>query len=173
MGSRSHKEKKVHQPPPPPKTSKTFRVVMAGSPTGGKTSLIMRFVDDKFTDSFATLSKNPAEKSLTVKNVDVALKIGDTQGEDRMMTMTDSYYKNAAGVVLVFDLSSKDSFNEVSKHMNAMERYAENAAIIIAANKSDLKREVSAEDIQRLCDTKSVEYLECSALNGRGRPEGL
>ena len=94
------------------------------------------------------------------------LQIWDTAGQERFKTITSSYYKGAHGIIVVYDITDRDSFNAVHTWMSEIEKYTQdNITRILVGNKSDLenKRAVSFEEGQEMANHYSVRFLETSA----------
>jgi Ras-related protein Rab-1A len=88
-----------------------FKIVLVGNSSVGKSSLLKRFADDEFKDSYqATIGVDFRFKSLKVRDKLAKLQIWDTAGQERFRTITGAYYKNAQGIIVVFDLQSQKSF---------------------------------------------------------------
>lgn len=97
----------------------------------------------------------------------IKLQIWDTAGQERFRTITSSYYRGAHGVVVVYSLNSRNSFENVPHWLQEIEKYANGEVTkIILANKSDdSSRAVSCEEGQALADSYSLPFLEVSAKN--------
>lgn len=94
------------------------------------------------------------------------LQIWDTAGQERFKTITSSYYKGAHGIIVVYDITDRDSFNAVHTWMSEIEKYTQdNITRILVGNKTDLenKRAVSFEEGQEMANHYGVRFLETSA----------
>lgn len=157
------------------------KVVLVGDSSVGKSNLLARFTTNTFSDeikptlgvefgtklvSIKTKSKNEKAEDL-IKLIKV--QIWDTAGQEKYRSITNSYYLNTKGVLLVFDLSRKSSFDSVDRWLNEVHSITgENISIILVGNKSDLtiEREVNLEDIEEKIKKYNLLYQETSALNG-------
>ncbi|OCT94407.1 ras-related protein Rab-39B [Xenopus laevis] len=149
-----------------------FRVLLLGDSGVGKTSLLHRYTDGQFTDTttetvgvdFCCREEEPEP------GVKVRLQFWDTAGQERYRAVTRSYYRNAAGVLLLFDLSTRQSFDNVTEwHKEVTERtQAKPMVFMLLGAKNDLKqkRTVSQEEAQRLAENLGAPYLETSARTG-------
>lgn len=92
----------------------------------------------------------------------------DTAGQERFRTITSSYYRGAHGIIVVYDVTDQESFNNVKQWLHEINRYAsENVNKLLVGNKSDLepKRVVSAEAAKEFADSLGIAFLETSAKN--------
>ena len=98
----------------------------------------------------------------------IKLQIWDTAGQERFRTITSSYYRGAHGIIVVYDVTDAESFNNVKQWLHEIDRYAnENVNKLLVGNKSDLqnKRAVTYEQGKELADSLNIEFLETSAKN--------
>ena len=96
----------------------------------------------------------------------IKLQIWDTAGQERFRTITSSYYRGAHGIIVVYDVTDNESFNNVKQWLHEIDRYAcENVNKLLVGNKSDLvaKRVVSSEQGKEFADSLGIEFLETSA----------
>mmetsp|Transcript_21520 Transcript_21520/g.35446 ORF Transcript_21520/g.35446 Transcript_21520/m.35446 type:complete len:143 (+) Transcript_21520:449-877(+) len=92
----------------------------------------------------------------------------DTAGQERFRTITSSYYRGAHGIIVVYDVTDMESFNNVKQWLHEIDRYAcENVNKLLVGNKSDLekKRVVSTEQAQEFANSLGIEFMETSAKN--------
>jgi len=151
-----------------------FKIVSIGSAGVGKTSLIRRFAQGKFQQSYLpTLGVDITTKEVNVDGVDVKLICVDTAGQEYFGKLRGTYYRGANGCLLVFDLTRTPTFkacpgwlNEF--RMNLVEH--ERIPLVLLGNKSDLaekgSREVTSEEIKLLCEQQGLSYYETSAKIG-------
>jgi small GTP-binding protein len=99
------------------------------------------------------------------KGEDIAVKIWDTAGQERFRTITYSFYKQANGVIVTFDVTNATSFNNVKNWLESIYQHADpNIVKALVGNKIDLDdRAVSAEEAKRLADQHKMPYFETSA----------
>jgi Ras-related protein Rab-1A len=96
----------------------------------------------------------------------IKLQIWDTAGQERFRTITSSYYRGAHGIIVVYDVTDNESFNNVKQWLHEIDRYAcENVNKLLVGNKCDLegKRVVSTEQGKEFADGLGIEFLETSA----------
>jgi Ras-related protein Rab-1A len=104
-------------------------------------------------------------KTLNINNKIVKLQIWDTNGQERFKAITNSYYRNSHGIIVVFDITDRKSFTGLRNWLNDADRYSENTCKILVGNKSDLqdKREVTYEEAKEFAEAKELIYIEVSA----------
>merc|ERR1711860_51670 len=96
------------------------------------------------------------------------LQIWDTAGQERFRTITSSYYRGAQGIIIVYDVTDKESFNNVKYWVQEIEKYAANGVNkVLVGNKCDLssKKVVSYDEAKELADSMNIQFLETSAKN--------
>ena len=99
----------------------------------------------------------------------INIKISDTSGQERYKTISRSYYNGANGFFIVYDITNKESYNNLDKWVKEIKLInRDNPRKIILGNKSDLsdQRQVFSEDISKITQKYKIDYLEVSALNG-------
>ena len=123
-----------------------------------------------FFPPLSIVTPNPKQKIRTVEleGKTVKLQIWDTAGQERFRTITSSYYRGAHGIIVVYDVTDAESFNNVKQWLNEIDRYAnENVNKLLVGNKSDLtaKRAVDYETAKAFADEIGIPFLETSAKN--------
>ena len=109
-------------------------------------------------------------------NNSLKLQIWDTAGQERYRTITNAYYRGADGIVVVFDLTNKESFNSVFNWMEEVKKCApEDTVIVVFANKWDLvdERQVSEQDIKNFEEKTGIHVVETSAKNSDNVDKGF
>ncbi|KAL4429927.1 hypothetical protein ABPG74_000293 [Tetrahymena malaccensis] len=143
-----------------------FKLVIIGNSGVGKSSLLLRFSDDQFNESYlTTIGVDFRFRTLPIDQKQVKLQIWDTAGQERFRTITSAYYKGADGIVMVYDVTSENSFQDIDKFwISEVESYAEkNVELLLIGNKSDLDKQVSTQTAQEYAKSKNMEFFECSA----------
>lgn len=149
-------------------TDFVFKVIIIGNAGTGKSSLLLRFCDNTFTDNYyATIGVDFKIKTVNLENSKtVKLQIYDTAGQERFHTITSSYYHSADGIAIVYDITNRESFDAVSAWEADVEKMARpEACKILIANKTDLHgvRTVSQQEGQDLAKSLGVPFIETSA----------
>ncbi|XP_036216206.1 ras-related protein Rab-43 isoform X2 [Bactrocera oleae] len=130
-----------------------FKVVLIGDCGTGKTCIVDRFK----TGNFIERHGNTIGVDFSMKTVNIEekqLQIWDTAGQERFRTITQSYYRSANGVIIVYDITKRSSFSNLQKWIEEVRRYtASNVLLILIGNKSDLdeEREVDFEEAKQMC----------------------
>jgi len=152
-----------------------FKFIIIGDAATGKSCLLHRFIDDKFKkESTHTIGVEFGSKIVEVGGHNTKLQIWDTAGQERFRSVTRSYYRGAAGAVLVYDVTSRESYNHVSSWLNDARALANpDIAIVLVGNKTDLaaQREVTFLEASRFAQENELMFLETSALTGDGVAE--
>ena len=149
-----------------------FKLVMIGDPSTGKSSIIRRYCDDKFTENYScTIGVDTKTKPIKISDCLIKLQIWDTAGQERFKPMTRSYYKKASGCLIVYDVTRKSTFDSLYSwatefHDNHYLGYKPVVAIV--GNKSDLElqREVSTQEGQSLAASLGCLFYEVTAKVG-------
>ncbi|KAM8976669.1 ras-related protein Rab-39B-like [Pelodytes ibericus] len=149
-----------------------FRVLLLGNSGVGKTSLLGWYTNGEFSDSTGQtvgvdFCSRIEEPEIGVK---VRLQFWDTAGQERYRAVTRSYYRNAAAVILLFDLTARPSFESIVEwYQEVTDRTQPHPLFfLLLGTKNDLQgqRAVTREEGQRLADTLRAPYLETSARSG-------
>ncbi|KAJ4969924.1 hypothetical protein NE237_003023 [Protea cynaroides] len=145
-----------------------FKIVLIGDSGVGKSNILSRFTRNEFClDSKSTIGVEFATKTLQVDGKTVKAQIWDTAGQERYRAITSAYYRGAVGALLVYDITKRQTFDNVRRWLRELRDHADsNIVIMMAGNKSDLKhlRAVSEEDPQVLAEKEGLSFLETSAL---------
>ena len=146
-----------------------FKLLLIGDSGVGKSCLLLRFADDTYTESYiSTIGVDFKIRTIELDGKTIKLQIWDTAGQERFRTITSSYYRGAHGIIVVFDVTDQESFNNVKQWLHEIDRYAcANVKKLLVGNKCDLasKRAVPTEQAQEFADSLGIQYLETSAKN--------
>jgi Ras-related protein Rab-1A len=145
-----------------------FKIVLVGDSGVGKSCLLLRFADDTFSESYiSTIGVDFRFKTLSIDGQIVKLQIWDTAGQERFKTITSAYYRGADGVILVFDKTSRDTFNNIASWLEEINKYSETSTRILVGNKDDAKEimQVDQETAIKFGSELKMNYVETSALN--------
>ena len=149
-----------------------YKILILGDSSVGKTCFLTRYADDRFEDTnIATTGMDYKLKNITLENgKTVKLQIWDTLGQDRFRSITKNYYKGAHGIILIYDITERKTFESVSNWVKTIRDEAdEKVVIVLAANKSDFeeKRQVSKEEGEKLAQDLNLTFFECSAKDNK------
>ena len=148
-----------------------FKLLTIGDSGVGKTSLLLRFCDDSFSDSFiTTVGVDFRFKTLEISGKLIKLQVWDTAGQERFRTITTAYYKGAHGIMLVYDITDKKTFTQISTTWlkTVKENATQNGEMILVGNKCDMDelRQVSQQEGSHFATTNNMPFFECSAKSG-------
>ena len=147
----------------------TKKVVFGGDSGVGKTSIIRKYVENEFSQfsSTPTVNVNFSSKEITVNDSTVKLQFWDTAGQEAYRSISVSYFRNAKGIVLVYDVTNPQTFLNLKDWIGMIEEKAGNIPWIIFGNKSDLmENAISEEEIASLAQDYGVNYFIGSAKDG-------
>eukprot|EP00960_Hanusia_phi_P041574 755060-Hanusia_phi.AAC.6 len=146
-----------------------FKLLLIGDSGVGKSCLLLRFADDTYTESYiSTIGVDFFQKirTLELDGKTIKLQIWDTAGQERFRTITSSYYRGAHGIIVVYDVTDQESFNNVKQWMNEIDRYANDKVNkMLVGNKCDLtaKKVVDYNTAKEFADQLGIPFLETSA----------
>ena len=144
-----------------------FKLILLGDSGVGKTSLLLRFADDTFNDTFLpTIGIDFKIKTLNLDGKIIKLQIWDTAGQLRYRFITSAYYRGAEGIIIVYDVTDQTSFDNVEMWLVAIDRHERNdVPKLLIGSKADLagKREVSYVTAKRYADSVNMALIETSA----------
>ena len=144
-----------------------FKILLLGDSGVGKSSLLLRYTKNEFmTDMRSTIGVEFGLKYIKIENLQLKVQIWDTAGMERYRSITNAYYKGAKGVIAVYDICRKKSFESVDKWIEDFKSKAdEDAVILLIGNKNDLneKREVSIEEAEIKAKKNKFAFMETSA----------
>ena len=147
--------------------SNLFKLLLIGDSGVGKSSLLLRFAEDTYTESFiSTIGVDFKSRTIELDGKTIKLQIWDTAGQERFGKMKSPYYRGAHGIIVVFDVTDQESFSNVKQWLHEIDKYAPaNVKKLLVGNKCDLasKRAVPTEQAAEFAESLGVEYLETSA----------
>ncbi|CDR96311.1 Rab1b, putative [Babesia bigemina] len=157
-----------------------FKIIIIGDSGAGKSSLLLRFAvspsthrhiamqDDTYSESYmSTIGVDFKIKTVKIDNATIKLQIWDTAGQERFRTITSTYYRGAHGIITVYDVTSRVSFESVKKTwLTDIEKYSNaNITKILIGNKIDLEdqRAVTTDEAREFATQHNMDYIEASA----------
>lgn len=150
------------------KKLKRVQIILLGDHLVGKTSILRRFVSDEFTySSFDTLGIDFVTKNAKIGKDNVVIKMWDTAGQERFHNIASSFYKQCQGVLVVFDVGSKLSFENIKRWLANIRNLADPSIIkYLIGNKIDIEnRDVMFEEADLVAKESGMKYFETSAKN--------
>ena len=147
------------------------RIITLGDSKVGKSSLIVQFMDNKFSFNYmSTVGFDLKRKVMKFNdNEDVKIVIHDTAGQERFRSLTTNYIKKANGILLVYDITDRKSFDNITNWMdNIHEETGDKLPIILVGNKIDLNKEraVSKNEGEEKAKEFGLKFFETSAKEG-------
>jgi small GTP-binding protein len=133
-----------------------FKLVLIGDTEVGKSQLLLRYTKDQFKrQTPSTIGMEFAMQAVQIQDAVIRAQIWDTAGQERYRAITNTYYRQAIGVLLVYDISRRTSFENLDKWLSEVRDHGdEKVEVILVGNKSDLEktRQVSKEEAQKYAD---------------------
>jgi small GTP-binding protein len=153
-----------------------MKVVVIGHEKTGKSSIVKRFVQDTYDPVYQpTIGASYVSKVLHLSDRQVKFDIWDTAGGRRYRSLLQMYIREAVLIVLVFDVTSRTSFDELPEFMSFKDSCPTSSSFILIGNKADLmgERQVSFEEGSAFANANAMVYLETSALTGSNTEEAF
>eukprot|EP01129_Flabellula_baltica_P009858 TRINITY_DN40_c0_g2_i1.p1 TRINITY_DN40_c0_g2~~TRINITY_DN40_c0_g2_i1.p1 ORF type:complete len:203 (+),score=42.81 TRINITY_DN40_c0_g2_i1:112-720(+) len=149
-----------------------LKLIVLGESGVGKTSLLLRYVDNKFTlATKSTIGADFLTKEIEVDDQAVNLQIWDTAGQERFQGLGTTFYRGSDGAIFVFDVTRKETFDELEAWREAFliqinQEGNDDYPMLVIGNKIDCPdRAVTTEQGEAFCRKYGLQYLECSAKN--------
>ena len=147
-----------------------FKLILIGDSCVGKSNILLKYLKNQFNEnSKTTIGVEFGTKNIIINNKRIKIQIWDTAGQERYRSITSAYYKGAKGALIVYDITRKNTFDNIDKWITDLKLNGDkNICIIILGNKSDLinKREINKNDGIKKAEMYKTAFLETSALNG-------
>ncbi|XP_042090003.1 ras-related protein Rab-35 isoform X1 [Ovis aries] len=168
-------------PAPPPSPAKALRPVCRSRSLGhlvfrdaarlagmcvGKSSLLLRFADNTFSGSYiTTIGVDFKIRTVEINGEKVKLQIWDTAGQERFRTITSTYYRGTHGVIVVYDVTSAESFVNVKRWLHEINQNCDDVCRILVGNKNDdpERKVVETEDAYKFAGQMGIQLFETSA----------
>lgn len=155
-----------------------FKILLIGDSSVGKSSILLQFTDEYFDDNLtSTIGVDFKVKVLEATGADGQVKrvkatIWDTAGQERFRTLTSSYYRGAQGIILVYDVSRRETFDSLQMWLQEVEQYAmgggREVVKLLVGNKIDKTREVTRAQAEDWARSRGMLFLETSAKTREG-----
>ncbi|KAI6222519.1 Ras-related protein Rab-21 [Aphelenchoides besseyi] len=150
----------------------SFKIVLLGEGAVGKSSILMRYIDDKFVENReSTIQAAFAAKKIRVEDRQIDLNIWDTAGQEKFHSLGPIYYRGSNGALLIYDITDPHSFQRVQKWVTELRRIlGDSCSLFIVGNKLDMerKRNVQKEEAERFAQSVDAAFSECSAKENVG-----
>eukprot|EP00927_Polykrikos_kofoidii_P049610 TRINITY_DN4364_c0_g1_i1.p1 TRINITY_DN4364_c0_g1~~TRINITY_DN4364_c0_g1_i1.p1 ORF type:complete len:220 (-),score=35.16 TRINITY_DN4364_c0_g1_i1:135-794(-) len=147
-----------------------FKFIIIGDEAVGKTCLLLQFTDKRYrTNHQVTVGVEFGSRTLEIGGRGVKLQCWDTAGQDRFRSIVRSYYRGAAGALLVYDITRRESFEHIMRWLEEARNHADPELVItLVGNKNDRQneRQVSFEEGHRFAMAHGLHFVETSAVTG-------
>lgn len=148
-----------------------LKIVLIGDSGSGKSCLLQRIFDNTFKqDSKSTIGVEFATHVYEMNDTkSVKVQIWDTAGQDRYRAITNAYYRGSVGIIIVYDITNRTSFNNVLKWYNESLNHSDKIKnVLLVGSKLDLKhlRNVTSSEGKELADKNNMDFIEVSSLTG-------
>jgi len=148
-----------------------FKLVLIGDSGVGKTNILSRYINNEFSHATkSTVGVEFGSKIIKQNNKKIKIQIWDTAGQERYKSITSAYYKGAKGAFVVYDITRRETFNNVDKWIGDLKISGnEDVFILLIGNKSDLEsmRQVPTEEVEKKAEQLKVAFCETSAFEGK------
>jgi len=143
-----------------------FKLLLIGDSGVGKSCLLLRFADNSYEENYiSTIGVDFKTRTIEIDGKTIKLQIWDTAGQERFATITRSYFRGALGVIIVYDVTNMDSFNNVQRWLGEVDSHAsENVVKLLVGNKSDLSNKVvDKAKAEAYASSLGIPFIETSA----------
>ena len=147
-----------------------FKVIFVGDARVGKTTIISRIMDNPFNDAYEpSIGVDFMSKIITFQNTKINLQMWDPSGQEKYKGLIPSYVRNSSIIFLIYDVSSKSSFDNIPNWINFIKDKEKNATLVLCGNKIDIsERQVKKEEGEALAQKEKIAFFEVSAKTGKG-----
>jgi small GTP-binding protein len=154
------------------------QLLIIGDATVGKTSLLFSYAENKFSPTYlATVGIDFFTKDETINNKIIRVKIWDTAGQERYKSLTNAFFRNVQGIILVYDVTNIESFENLKYWIQSIKQNlgsdGDTIKKIIIGNKLDLDREIKQDVAEEFAKEYKIPYFEGSAKNNQGISESI
>ncbi|EHA99818.1 EF-hand calcium-binding domain-containing protein 4B, partial [Heterocephalus glaber] len=171
------KEARCQEESSPSTPDRLFKIVFVGNSAVGKTSFLRRLCEDHFSPGVAaTVGIDYRVKTVNVDGSQVALQLWDTAGQERYRCITQQFFRKADGIIIMYDLTAKESFLSVRQWLSSVEEaVGDHVPVLLLGNKLDneKEREVPQGLGEQLAKEHDLIFYECSACSGHNTIESL
>ena len=147
-----------------------FKILIVGIGTVGKTCFFGKFTDGSFNPNhYVTIGLDFKITMINIEGKKIKLQIWDTPGNDRFRTIVNTFYKGAHGIILMYDVTDKRSFNELNLFINNIKNYCNNnIKVVLVGNKCDSSdRVITEEEGKKFAEKYNIKFFETSAKTGQ------
>ena len=148
-----------------------YKILLLGDSSVGKTCFLMRYADNTFQEiHMSTIGLDYKLKNVQLDDGKIVkIQIWDTAGQDRFRSITKNYYKGAHGIILIYDVTSRKTYENIKNWVAQIkEEVSEKVTIILVGNKIDdeKNRKVTTEEGEKMAKECELDFFETSAKSG-------
>ena len=154
---------------------KQFKVVLLGEGCVGKTSIILRYVENQFSEKYIETKPSQCQaafktKKLNIEGNPINIAIWDTAGQEQYHSLAPIYYRESHGAIIVYDITDQDSFHKACNWVKEVRKIVGDVPMCIIGNKSDLEkyRNVSQEEAEKYAASVNARHYHTSAKLNKG-----
>ena len=148
-----------------------MKIVVCGDSAVGKTNLLKKYLIDEYDiNTKATIGVDFLSKDLYIEGQKIKIQFFDTAGQEKYRSICSTYYKNSDGVILVYDITSRITFESIESWLEELYRHqGKDSKVMLVGNKIDLvnNREVTTEEGESFANAKELFFMETSALTNK------
>lgn len=146
-----------------------FKVLTLGETSVGKTSIIIRYIENRFhSEQISTIGIDFKNKFVNYQGKKIKLLLCDTAGQERFKNIASQYYRGADGVLLVYDISNRESFEKTKIWIHQLSKKADLLSLVLylIGNKSDIpNRKITFKEGEKYAKDNNMQFFETSAFN--------
>ena len=146
-----------------------IKMALLGDSSVGKSNMVLRFTEDVFSlNMSSTIGYDYKSRNIVISKKTAKLQIWDTAGQERYMSLCKSIYQKVDGVMLVYDITQLETFQNIKKWIDVIKGFNDNLPMMLVGNKIDKEEEriISVEDGKNLANEYGMQFIETSALSG-------
>ena len=146
-----------------------LKILLIGDSSVGKSSILLKYIEDKFSENYvSTIGIEYKIKTLIINGKKVLLRIWDTSGQERYRSITQNFYRNANGILFIFDITNKETFENIKNWIIDSDSEDNQVIKVLVGNKIDIdeNRKIDNDIIQKYAEKKGMKYYETSAKEG-------
>ncbi|MHA1464755.1 MAG: Rab family GTPase [Candidatus Heimdallarchaeaceae archaeon] len=155
----------------------TFKILLLGDGAVGKTSLVQRFIHNKFQSGYLmTIGMEPYSRFETIKDTRICLQLWDIAGQDRFASMRRIFFKGSLGALVTYDITRRQSFENLKTWIKEAQNESPRIMLMLVGNKNDLEdlRDVSTEEGKKFAEESGcIGFIETSAKSGTNVAEAF
>ena len=149
-----------------------LKFIIIGDPAVGKSNILLKYVHNKFVNEYqSTVGVEFGAKNIDIEGQTFRIQIWDTTGQENFRCLTRSYFKNSVCAIITYDITNKQSFDNIQDWINEVRNQVSNKVLLVlVGNKIDLEKEriVNYDEGKKFAEDNDMLFIETSALNGNG-----